>query len=516
MSENPNLLFIWTDQQSANTLPQYGNSVVETPNLDALAERSTIFQNPYVTKPVCTPSRSAVMSGKYPHTNGISDNNIPISSDTLCLPELGDFDDYATGWIGKWHLGDEIFAQHGFDEWVSTEDCYHPFYSEDRPDDAHSDYHHFLVEQGYEPDQEEEDGFQWFSRAWVAENVPEEHSKPKFMADAAREFIEDHQDEPFILYLMFLEPHQPYTGPRDDQYELDEIPLPENFEHDNFDEQIDRVRFNRNAYIDPKRHPRGVDTAGKITGMPPTEEGWRRLIRNYWGLVSLVDTHTGRILDTVQEAGLDDDTITVYTSDHGDMMGAHQMASKMLQFEEVIKVPLFVRIPGTEKIGDTVDAPVSQVDLVPTLLDAMGQDVPDFLQGYSWLPFLNDDGDLQEENVFVEWNGSTNIGVNNISSWGGTIRNRPQPDDDALQIWNEMDTNRDLIDVVTDPVRTIITPDGWKLNYRRSGEHELYDLDEDPHEIENLADDDQYEDLIDDLYEEIIEWQIQTRDPVKL
>jgi len=116
----------------------------------------------------------------------------------------------------------------------------------------------------------------------------------------------------------------------------------------------------------------------------------------------------------------------------------------------------------------------------------------------------------------VEWNGSTNIGVNNISTWGGTIRNRPQPDEDAREIWNEMGIDRDLIDVVTDPIRTIITPDGWKLNYRRSGEHELYNLDEDPHEMENLAEKEQYQDLIEELYDEIIEWQLRTRDPVQL
>jgi len=509
MSNNPSILFLWTDQQSANTLPQYGNDVVETPHLNALADRSTVFENPYVTKPLCSPSRSTVMTGRYSHSTGITHNNVPLAAHECCLPELGDFEDYATGWIGKWHLGDEVFAQHGFDEWVSTEDCYHPFYAEDRPQHAHSDYHDYLLEQGYEPDQQEADGFEWFSRPYVAETVPEEHSKPAFMARAARQFLEAHRDEPFILYVMFLEPHPPFTSPRDDQYDPDEVALPGNFEHENLDDQIDRVRLTRELIN------RGRNGPTDIIGSPPTEEGWRELISRYWGLVSLVDTHVGRIFETVEEHGRDEETITVYTSDHGDLMGAHGLVRKMLQFEEVIKVPLFLRVPGTERLGETVAQPVSQIDLVPTLLDAMGQPVPDRLQGYSWMPFLDREGPLEEENVFVEWNGYTDPAVNSVSNYGSPS-NVPAARGEAAAVWAEMDGDRDLVDLVSDPIRTIITPEGWKLNYRRSGEHELYDLTEDPGETENLATDDEYADLIEDLYAVIVDWQLRTRDPVAL
>ncbi|MGM0494441.1 MAG: sulfatase family protein, partial [Armatimonadota bacterium] len=124
----PNLLFLYTDEQAAKTMSAYGNDHIETPNLDRLADGSIVFENTYVTQPVCTPSRSSLLTGLYPHSSGCTANNVPLPQDVECLPELADFSDYRTAHMGKWHLGDEIFAQHGFDEWVSIEDGYRQYY----------------------------------------------------------------------------------------------------------------------------------------------------------------------------------------------------------------------------------------------------------------------------------------------------------------------------------------------------------------------------------------------------
>jgi len=117
----PNLLVLWTDEQRADTLAVYGNRRIHTPHLNRLATQSFVFRDAYVSQPVCTPSRATVMTGLYPHQCGCTANNIPLRADTPCLPELLADPDYATGYMGKWHLGDEIFAQHGFREWVSIE-----------------------------------------------------------------------------------------------------------------------------------------------------------------------------------------------------------------------------------------------------------------------------------------------------------------------------------------------------------------------------------------------------------
>jgi len=518
MSDHPNLVFLWTDQQAVRTSGAYGNNVIETPNIDSLAENGTVFENAYVSQSICGPSRSTIMTGLYPHTTGITTNNIPLRSVERCLPELGDFEEYAICWIGKWHLGDEVFRQHGFDKWISTEDCYRQFYGDDRPEDAHSTYHHYLIERGYEPDMEEADGFEWFSREFVAKTVDEEDSKPAFMARQAREFISGHRDQPFILYMMFLEPHQPYTGPRDDQYAASDVELPPNINHDGFDDQPDRIRYFRKAveYGNVTANP-----AEEYLSSPPTDEEWRELISNYWGLVSLVDTHVGTVLNELDDLGLTDDTVTVFTSDHGEMMGSHRLIQKMTQFEEAIKVPLILDIPEDYSL-DRVSRPVSQIDLVPTVLDALGQSQPAHLQGGSWLPYLNGEGALPRENVVVQWNSSTCLGILDMSTmWevGETADFSefvPEPDDAAKAIWESMDVDRDIMEVMTDPIRTIITPDSWKLNYRRCGQHELYNLSEDPYEINDVSDDPAQRHRIETMYGKILGWQRRNRDPVYL
>ena len=188
----PNLLFIWTDEQRADTMAVYGNRKIRVPNFNKLAAESIVFKNAYVTQPVCTPNRAAVMTGLWPHNSGLLTNNIPLPKETRCLNELIDDPDYRTAYMGKWHLGDEIFAQHGFEEWVSIE-YYSRHYRKHRDKTKKSDYHYFLEGLGYKPDKGD-----YFSRAFAARR-PIEHCKPKFLETKACEFLRRHRSEPFIL-----------------------------------------------------------------------------------------------------------------------------------------------------------------------------------------------------------------------------------------------------------------------------------------------------------------------------
>lgn len=511
MSDPPNLLFIWTDQQAWHTLGAYGNERIETPQLDAFAESGITFDRAYCTSPVCSPSRSSIMTGKYPHTTGVTGNNIPLGRGDATMAELVE-EDYVTGFIGKWHLGDEIFPQRGFDEWVATEDQYYPFYSDDRPQAARSAYHEYLMEQGYEPDRTVPTGPDWFSREFVATAVPEEHSKPAFMANAAIDFVTRHRDEPWLLHVMFLEPHDPYTSPRDAQYDPADVPLPPNFDHDGLARQPLRYRFAREAIR------RGVSRRPPdVMGEPPTEADWRTVISNYWGLVSLIDTHVGRILDALGAAGVRDETLTVFTSDHGDMMGSHQLYTKMTQFEEAVRVPLLMELPGGTAAGQRVERPVSQVDLLPTLLEAMGQSAPATagIQGESWLPWLTGAGKGHPSDVVIEWNGANFHGVSGRRAVDDPEGSRPGLTPAARELAADMGlTERAVVRAYTDPARTIVTPNGWKLTYRRSGTHELYHLEDDPFETRNLAA--THPDRVDELADRIADWQVRTRDPVSL
>lgn len=477
MRRRPNLLYIFTDEQAARTLSAYGNDLIDTPNLDGLARESFLFENAYVTQPVCTPSRSSLMTGLYPHQNGCMANNVPLSSATGCFPELGDFTNYRRAYFGKWHLGDEVFAQHGFDEWISVEDQYRAYYSSGRDPRTQSSYTAHLRSLGYTPDIRESDGFEYFSRAFSL-RLDEKHTKPHFLADRACEFLRQNSEDPFLLFVNFLEPHMPFFGPRDGQYPLPDIPLPESF----YQEMDDRVP----AYV---RHLRELQyhEGSKNSDLPlQTEEHWRRLISNYYGLVSLVDSAVGRVLSTLQELGLAEDTIVVFTSDHGDMMGAHRLFAKGVMYEEAISVPLMIRYPQGPFTPGRVSAPVSQIDLLPTLLDAMGQDVPTDLPGVSWIPDLVAGRDPQRD-VFVEWTSPAVAGA-----------------------WHEEQLPHD------EPVRTVITPEGWKLNRRRHDVNELFNLRSDPNELDNLSDRDGYRKQEVELARRIDDWKRRTDDGIEV
>ncbi len=486
--DRPNLLFVFTDEQRFDTLGCYGNDRIHTPNLDRLAADALLFERAYVTQPVCTPSRSSLMTGLWPHQTGCVENNIPLPEPTPCLPEMLPPDLYETAYMGKWHLGDEIFAQHGFSTWVGIDDGYRDHYSENRDPEARSDYHHWLVEKGQQPN---EDGV--FDRHLVA-GLPEELSKPAFLAEKACSYLDERaaDDKPFCLAINFFEPHMPFTSCRDEQYDPGEVCLPENFSDVPNEENPLKTRMFHRAYFE--RGFEGIDLQ--------TEQGWRTLISRYWGLCSLVDTHFGRILDRLESLGLDENTVIVYTSDHGDMMGSHRLVAKCVQFEQAVRVPLLVKVPGLEP--RRVAGPVSQIDLVPTLLDLLGAEVPSSLPGRSWAAGLRA-GQDPERDVFIEWNGHNNGFGDTIGQVNLTPAMRQVAPEEEGRL------------AVSDPVRTIITADGWKLNaspYRH--EHELYDLRRDPGETRNLFAQEDQSDRVADLAARIRAWQRRVDDEVVL
>jgi arylsulfatase A-like enzyme len=408
------------------------------------------------------------------------------------LPEIGDFRDYSTCHNGKWHLGDEIFPQHGFQEWVGTEDLYRRHWRDWRDRDARSSYFHFLQEAGFQPDATFGDGEPAFSRSFCC-RLSEEFSKPAFQGREACRYIREHADESFVLYVNFLEPHQPYFGCRDGQYSPESVILPPNYDMPPTKEQPLRQRL-----LAVGRRETSIDSGPMVT-----EADWRRLIAHYWGNVSLVDTYVGQILDTLATCGLEEDTIVVFTSDHGDMMGSHRMAGKCTMFEESVKVPFVLRVPRVLDDGHHVAERVSQIDVLPTLLQFMGQPVPSHLEGCSWAPALRESGQVEARSLFIEWNGPENGIVG-----GQGLR------DNIPECWRKMASADEIVAAITDPVRTVITPNGWKYTWSTLGEDELYDLEEDPYETINLAHEQAYEERIASMRAEISDWQRRTGDTV--
>lgn len=453
--DKPNLLVLWTDQQRADTMAAYGNPRYRVPTLNRLAAESVVFERCYVTQPVCTPSRSSVMTGLWPHRNGCVRNNIPLKPDAKTLPELLADSAYRTAYMGKWHLGDELFAQHGFQEWVSIEDIYNRYFSPGRDRSARSSYHHFLLRMGYRPDSGDQ-----FSRRF-ATTVPIEHSKPSFLAQEAANFILRHRRQPWILYVNTLEPHTPFSSALNDLHSEEEAPLPANYPGIPKTPEPEWYKARRRKFLTPK-------TEGFDLTRP---EGWKRMHRNYAGLCSLVDQAFARILWALEVSGQAENTIVVHTSDHGEMMGAHSLMAKSVMYEEAVRVPLLVRVPFPAQRPQRVPHPVSHIDLAPTLLELLGVRSPD-LDGRSLLGYLT--GRRRPEDVFIEWHADPEEGGPNA--------------------------------------RAVVTPEGWKLVLHDRDVSMLFDHRRDPYEMHNLYGSDPTRSLRD----KITQWQQRTGDRLEL
>ena len=481
MARKPNLVFIFTDQQRSDTMECYGNSLIRTPNLNSLARGSSVFENAYVSQPICTPSRATIMTGLYPQAHGLTTNSIPLRPETRTIAEMVS-EEYLCGYYGKWHLGDELRPQHGFDRWLSME-AYRGQYSNSEDLPRFSDYHHFLVESGFKPDTEVQ-GYRLFSREMAAK-LPEHYTKARWLAREAVRFISENRELPFVLYVNFLEPHMPYDGPLNDMYPRDQLGTGPQF----------LQRPPKNASI-LNRVFADYYMQSTFEGHDlSTEAGWREMRARYWGNVTLVDRSVGVILGALEELGLADHTIVVYTSEHGEMMGDHGMYNKMVMYEEAIKVPLIMRVPGLGKGGNVVKGRVSQVDLVPTLLELMGESIPHELQGESLVPVLRGESTLAKNDVFVQMNSGVLPGGDKIAT--------VIPDEEVER-------------VVGLPWRTVVSAEGWKLNLSPGDQCELYDLNTDPYEQKNLFDESKQKGRSRDLASRIREWQERTGDKATL
>src|SRR5213078_595347 len=467
LPRKPNLIVFLPDQQRADTLACYGGKKVHAPNLNKLASESVVFERTYVTHPVCTPSRSSLMTGTWPHINGCTHNSVPLDRRFRVFPELIQDQDYRTAYIGKWHLGEDGPAGRGFQHWVSTDD--------------HGDYTNFLISKSITP--HKSNGR--FSEVAIS-NLPIELSRPKLLEKHACDFIEKHQRDPFILVVAFVEPHSPYNGPLNDANPPDELLLDVTATLPASEDIPLRYRLMREwqqaeALLDRERLPIQL-----FFGITPDE--YRSIKPRYLGLITLVDQSIGAILGCLERCGLTDDSIVVHTSDHGDSLGAHHLFGKETMFEEAARVPLLIRLPEQTR-GKMISQPVSHIDFVPTLLDLLEQSNHPQCAGKSLLPVIND-GTALPNNVFLEWAPNrTKVKKGSRLAWRRTIKR-----------------------AVEESTRTIVSPDGWKLCLRDRDLNELYNLKDDPFETRNLYLDAQYASVVSRFTTEICRWQEATND----
>jgi arylsulfatase A-like enzyme len=466
--KRPNLLYLWTDQHRGDTVPWAGNRALKAPHFfTPLGEKSFVFQRTYIPQPVCTPSRASLMTGLWPHNHGCMVNNVPLRRDIRSIAEYLPTD-YVRAYYGKWHLGDELKAQHGFTDWRSIEDEYIEYYSTPEEQNLRSTYHHFLLGKGYPPDANDpKSNAARFTRNFAAA-LPEPYSKTAYLADEAVRFLHERKDgQPFILSVNSLAPHPPSFSALNEHHDPDAMPAGPAFAKP-LDASAPKIaqrqaeKTRRDGY---KNHPIA------------TEHDWRRLRANYYGMVSLVDNAYARILRALEESGQADNTIVIYTSDHGDMCGDHCLMQKGNFYEGSTHVPLAIHVPWLSRRRVDFDGPISTVDVVPTLLDLMGIDVAGQVDGRSRAELLRNPASARPENISVEWN------------------------DVEMKLYSG---------------RSRVTADGWKLNLYEHDQPELYDLKADPGELTNRAADSGQADRIRRLTDELHAWQQQTRDTLPL
>ncbi len=344
-SNGLNVLVFFTDQQRWDSCGCYGSELNLTPNLDALSNQGTLFEKAFTCQPVCGPARASLQTGMYAAATGTFKNSKPLQPhlDTLakCFNRAG----YETGYIGKWHL-------------AGTR-------GEPVPKEARAGYQHWIAADALEFTSHPCEG-----TIFDADNQPLEIDSYRvdWLTDRAIEFIETpRKDKPFFLFLSFLEPHH--------QNDWNRFVAPEGYAQ---------------KYADC---PVPADLLGH-------EGDWQENLPDYYGTIARIDECFGRLLDTLKAQGVAEDTLVLFTSDHGCHFRTRNREYKRSCHEASIRIPMVAA--GGPFRNKPISQLVSLVDLPPTLLDACGLDIPEQMQGHSMLPLLSDQKKDWPEEVFVQ------------------------------------------------------------------------------------------------------------------
>ncbi len=426
MPDRPNVLILMSDHTNAAAVAP--DSPCRTPNLDRLAAGGRRFARCYTTNAICSPARASLMTGTYPSTHGMWDCthtqrkewvNVPdrLTHFAQRLAEAG----YVNGYFGKWHVEQtHEMERFGWQESLCDRD------GPDSP--AHARFRRIP---GTEVVQKNA-GYRDYVMAATGEDPPGEPRHPAY--ERGIDFIRRHAggDRPFCCFVSTAEPHDAYVPPKRflDLYDVESLPVSPTLRDE------------------PTGKPEVVARMRAVWA-DFTDSDWRRIAAAYWAVISFLDSEVGRILRVLDETGQADNTLVIVTSDHGDMLGGHGLATKGVgtAYEEVYNIPLIVRPPGAGEGAEDDRTLTSLVDLGPTILDYCGCQCPGDVHGRSLRPVLEgraDEGDWRD--AYAEFFGQRFVYTQRI-------------------VWHE----------------------DWKYVFSPGGTDELYDLSADPHERTNLA-----------------------------
>jgi choline-sulfatase len=456
-----NVLLMMSDQHKPDALGVCGDRVARTPNLDAFASTGTNFTNCYCSNPVCTPSRASLLTGLYTHNHGALNNTTPWPFEHKTMAHMFSGAGYMSSLIGKMHFVDA--QTHGFDYHVDFNDWYqflgpktklyadelgHPNSGSGLPqvDDFWRDFG--------DPwkDAREKDGRQGAVSAGRISKIPEDQHFDAFVARESVRFLKEHgRKQPFFLITSFLRPHDPFmpSARFAEMFRPEDMKLPETWGKVN----LDTV-------------PKEIRASIQHNGPTPEvedQEAAKRHMAYYYANLAEMDWNAGKVLNALRELNLEDDTIVIYTSDHGEMLGEHKLWQKFVFYESSVRIPLLMRVPGLPR-GRRNSTIVSNVDIAPTLGELCALRAPNVPDGKSFVADLRNPDQTRDTRVFSEYN----LG-------------RPA-------------------------AKYMIREGQWKYCYYTHDIAELYDLKADPQEMRNLGAVPEFKSKTEELKGRIFSW----------
>ena len=416
----PNVIIVHADQWRFSAFSHRENHGLKTINIDKLQESGIVFERTYSAYPLCTPNRSALITSRYPHSTGMIMNNLMLPPKEKGFAEIFRDAGYATHYIGKWHMDGP--AKPGF------------------------------VPKGWR--RRGFETFEGFNRGHAYYNTKTFSNdgklmkpgpyEPAFQVELAMEFIKKHKERPFLLFLSWGPPHTPYKPPKGFRrfFNMKELPWRENV-------------------------PRKLRSKKRM----------RHMYAGYLGLCESLDFEFGRLIKFIEKQGLRENTIIVFTADHGDMLGSHRLFFKNHPFEESARIPLIISWPKKIKEPKRLDVLVSTIDIAPTILSLCGLPELPKAQGKDLTPFI-EGKQIEISSVYCE------------GRMGSQNKNKSKGE------W-----------------RAIVTND-YKLVLGSKGEPtHLFSLKNDPLELKNLVNDPEHKKVVKSLLKEAKKWQEKTEDP---
>ncbi len=472
--KKPNLLFIMTDQQRFDALGANGNDIIQTPNLDALAGSGANLQEYFTNCPVCVPSRCTLFTGRYPHSHGVKENyNFLEPGREFHLFRILKQAGYKIGYCGKNHLLEAAeFANFDYTGYIA--------------DHAGGAEETILMDK-YKARRQEKAaaGEPEIWRAGMVHDEPVQASNTWQTAEAGRRFIADHNgNDPFCLCVSFRDPHVPHLAFKEyfDKYPLDKIELyPE-----------------REGEIAEKAR-RWAIKQGALNAAAATEQERKRYVAIYYAMISWIDAQVGTLLELLAAKGLDQDTIVVFTADHGEFAFEHGLAKKdLVLVDSLLHVPCLIAWPGHIPAHKHHGTFMEEVDILPTLLDLMNVETPFCVQGESFASVLKRETSDHKDAVFAEINPSY-------------LFNKYQD----MESFYADHGGRDKapFNVPGDFTKSI-RERHWRYVWYHDGSEELYDHRSDPLEQYNIAARPENAEVRNRLKIRLLEWNALTEDPL--